>query len=99
MVVPNDIFHGSVRLPQIPELDEAVFTARHQAERLVGIVVQVSNRETMRLLYRSCCSVKAGVGQWLITIRAEQCRQNGRVQGIAVRNKHTVWTGSGQAAA
>lgn len=37
--VPHDALHGHVRLPQIPELDETIFAAGDEAERLVGIVV------------------------------------------------------------
>ena len=81
MVVPHNALHGRVRLPQIPELDETIFAAGDEAEGLVGIVVQVSHRKAMRLRYRGCCSVKpVGVGQWLVTIRAESRSQDGRVQ-------------------
>lgn len=51
VVVPHNALHGRVRLPQIPELDEAIFATGDEAEGLVGIVVQVSHRETMRLRY------------------------------------------------
>lgn len=83
MVVPHNALHGRVRFPQIPELDKTIFAAGDEAEGLVGIVVQVSHRKTMRLGYRGCCSVKpAGVGQWLVTIRAGNHSQDGRVKRV-----------------
>lgn len=54
--MPDDGFHRGVRSPEIPELDQPVLAARGQAEGLVRIVVQVSNRETVRFRHRSSCS-------------------------------------------
>lgn len=62
MIVPNDALHGCVRFPQVPELNESIFCARHQAEWFVGIVIQVSHREIVRSRHRSSGPAEEVVG-------------------------------------
>lgn len=78
VVVPDDGLHGSVRSPQVPKLDEPVLATRGQAEGLVRVVVQVSNRETVRFGHRGCSSTeirgrRASREEWAWATKREQC--------------------------